>query len=278
MILLFSESGDARRSGKKVLLYLLSFVGAVLVLGGGAVGIWMLVTAEERPEGEPSPEADAMAREMMEAVDVEAWNELDAVAWRFGGRRSHVWDKDRGLALVSFDDVEVVMNVHDKSGVARRGGEVVEGAEADELIQTAWKHWVNDSFWLNPIAKLFDPGTERAIVEWEGQQALMVTYDSGGVTPGDAYVWVVDDDHRPTAWYMWVSIIPVGGVKATWEGWKKLPGGAEVATYHELSAVTLELEDVRAADDVAELTEGDDPFASLSDKAPASAPTSRPSE
>jgi hypothetical protein len=43
----------------------------------------------------------------------------------------------------------------------------------------------------------------------DNQEALMITYASGGSTPGDSYVWFVDQNYMPKAWRMWVSIIPV---------------------------------------------------------------------
>jgi hypothetical protein len=49
----------------------------------------------------------------------------------------------------------------------------------------------------------------------DNQEALMITYASGGSTPGDSYVWFVDQNYMPKAWRMWVSIIPV--VETTWE-------------------------------------------------------------
>jgi hypothetical protein len=47
----------------------------------------------------------------------------------------------------------------------------------------------------------------------DNQEALMITYASGGSTPGDSYVWFVDQNYMPKAWRMWVSIIPVGDWK-----------------------------------------------------------------
>jgi len=124
--------------------------------------------------------------------------------------------------------------------------------------------WINDSFWLNPVAKLFDPGTQRRLVALPGdEEGLLITYRSGGATPGDSYLWLVGADDLPHAWRMWVSILPLGGIKASWEDWLTLGTGARVATRHRLWGFTLELQEVAGACTLAELEPGPDPFAAL---------------
>ncbi|MFT7519663.1 MAG: hypothetical protein ACI9MC_001805, partial [Kiritimatiellia bacterium] len=128
----------------------------------------------------------------------------------------------------------------------------------------AWDAWCNDSFWLNPVVKAFDNGTSRGTVALEdGRTGLMVSYDSGGVTPGDSYLWILADDGTPESWKMWVSVLPVGGLQATWEGWQTLPTGARIATHHiGVFGVVTAIRDVRGAATLAEI-ESDDPFARL---------------
>jgi hypothetical protein len=61
---------------------------------------------------------------------------------------------------------------------------------------------------------------------------------------------------------MWVSIIPIGGLEASWEGWIQLSTGAWVSTVHEVGPMTLTLTDVKGAASVMELL-GEDPFLGL---------------
>jgi len=117
---------------------------------------------------------------------------------------------------------------------------------------------------LNAPAKVFDPGTSRSIVELkDGTQGLLLSYSSGGVTPGVAYLWLLDEQGLPQKWKMWVSIIQIGGVEATWDDWTTLSTGAKVATNHKLGPLNLTITELKAAQSWQELGLEQDPFAAL---------------
>ena len=94
---------------------------------------------------------------------------------------------------------------------------------------------------------MYDKGVERRLVKTEdGTKALLVTHTSGGVTPGDSYLWLLDEAYRPTAFKMWVSIIPIGGVKATWEEYKTIEG-VPFATLHQMGPLSLFIKNLEGA-------------------------------
>ena len=234
----------------------------LLALAGAAAAL-VLVVDEPLPAGKSGPQAEALARRLLEAVDYAAWQRTGAVRWTFAGR-GHLWDRESHLARVRWDDLEVMVDLDRRAGRAWRGGNPLSPAEAAEQVDTAWGYWVNDAFWLNPVVKLFDPGTVRQLVPQPGgEPGLLVTYTAGGDTPGDSYLWIPGPDGLPRAWKMWVSILPVGGIRTSWEGWTMLATGARVATRHRIFFLTLELADVAGAATLAELEPGPDPFTLL---------------
>ena len=216
---------------------------------------------ESRPSGEPGEGADALAREVQDAVGQAAWDDARYVAFDFAGRMRHRWDRERGLAYVTWGDLpaagpgenEVWLRLGDRSGVVHVAGQRVRGEEADELLAKAWGRHINDTFWLFPFRTFFDEGVTRSLVGDD----LLIEYASGGATPGDAYLWHLGNDGRPTGWEMWVSIIPIGGVDASWTDWEER-AGVHFATRHSLGPMTLELTDIA----VGELPTPD-PFAPL---------------
>ncbi len=244
-----------RRVGLGALLLLLALLGAALALN------------RSRPRGRAGPEADALARRLERAVDVEAWARTGAVTWRLPGRYGHLWDRRRGFSEVRWQDggveVQVLLDVHGRRGLAFEDGREVAGEGARARLTTAHQRWINDAFWLNPLAKLFDEGTRRELVTLDdGGHGLLVTYSAGGLTPGDAYLWLPGEGDLPRAWRLWVSIIPVGGVEFSWEGWVQLPTGARLSTRHA-GPLSFGLEDVRGAARLEDLTGGQDPFSPL---------------
>ena len=232
---------------------------ALLIAGGG----FFQYLDQPLPQGQMGPEAEALAQRLQEAAGVPAWAQTGAVRWTFAGHH-HLWDRQRSWARVRWDDFEVQLDVDRKVGLAWRQGALLPAAEAQKRIEQAWRLWINDSFWLNPVAKFFDPGTERRLVALPGgEEGLLISYHSGGATPGDSYLWLAGEDGLPRAWRMWVSIIPLGGLQASWEHWITLDTGARVATRHRLWRFTLELQEVAGARTLAELEPAPDPFAAL---------------
>ena len=209
-------------------------LAAILILGLLGLAALGYSLNEPRPEGEPGPEADALARSMEAAVDKEAWDRTGAVRWSFFERHHYVWDRDRNLVELRWGDSRALFRTGDRKGRAWHSGSEQTGGDATEALSAAYAYWINDSFWLNPVVKFFDPGVERSLVKLDdGRDALLISYSSGGVTPGDAYLWIPGDDGRPEAWRMWVQIIPIGGIETSWEGWTELATGAKVSTQHE---------------------------------------------
>ncbi|MFT6338366.1 MAG: hypothetical protein ACJA2S_005724 [Cyclobacteriaceae bacterium] len=247
----------------KVIKFIL--VPLVLILGVGFACFQYL--NESLPKGTIGSAADELANNMLLAVSNDKWVETGAVKWEFlAGSRTHkhIWDKKRHFAQVEFDQNIVQIDINGRRGVVLNNSQDLSELMKLELCEKAWKFWANDSFWLNPVSKIFDPGTSRGIVEQEsGTESLLITYATGGVTPGDSYLWILDENNRPTAWKMWVSIIPIGGLEFSWERWTKLATGALISTTHQ-GLVDISISNVRGESELNELTGSKDIFAQLS--------------
>ena len=232
-----------------------------------ALALFALVTlySETKPTGKAGPEADALARRMVDWTNPAGWANTGAVRWDFAGRFKHLWDRQRGYSKVVWGPYEVIFDLATQKGVARSDGVVVEPKRAAQLIETAYGRWINDSFWLNPFSSFFDTNVRREIVDLEdGGRGLLITYGAGGLTPGDSYLWTADESGRPRAWKMWVSIIPIGGLEVSWDDWLTLPTGAKISTVHH-GPIDLLMKDVAGAPTLEALLEGaPDPFAALS--------------
>ncbi len=245
---------------RKVLKWTGIIISGILLL----VVIAGIITNEARPEGEAGPAADALARKMLKAVNEEAWDTTTFVEWSFMGMHHYLWDKDREAVRVRWSDKEVLLHTKTVSGLAYENGRQLSGEQSKALVDKAWEFFCNDSFWLNAVVKAFDPGTTRSLVQLkDGRTGLMVHYESGGVTPGDSYLWVLSESGLPEKWKMWVSVLPIGGLSASWEGWTTLSTGAKVATIHRLGPFSLEMGDVRGSNTLSDLGVMEDPFADL---------------
>jgi len=237
---------------KKLGLGCLSLIGILLLTSIAAY----ISLNESQPESQAGPEAEALAQKMLTRVNKPAWDSLNYISWTFTGKNHYAWDKQADHAIIRLANTKVVMDLDEITGKAYVEGKEVKGEEADKLIQTAWSNWCNDSFWLAAPYKVKDPGTKRSIVTMDdGQKGLMITYDGGGVTPGDSYLWLLDESGLPYAYKMWVSIIPLGGVKAEWNDWQELPGGAMIAENHPLDirSFNITITNLKAGQQIADI-------------------------
>lgn len=216
---------------------------AILLLGIVVSG-W--IAHQPLPQGTSGPAADALARKMETALNKAAWDTTRYVRWSFRGVHNYVWDRQTDWVEVTWDDYRVLLHTTDRTGRVYENGQLITDSAAEPLLESAWSYFANDSFWLVAPYKAFDPGTTRELVtQPDGEESLLVSYTSGGVTPGDSYLWLLEPDGRPRAWQMWVGIIPIGGLEVAWSGWQTTTTGAVLASTHPAALFTLELTGIR---------------------------------
>jgi hypothetical protein len=245
----------------KLLLKILGGLFVLLIVVAAAVRLFV---HEAEPIGTPSPEADALTEKMFKAIDKPAWDSTAIISWNFGGRQKHLWDKTRHLSQIEWGENKVLLNIQNITGKAFVAGNEVTGETAQSLVKKAWDHFNNDSFWLNAPAKAMDGGTVRSIVKLnDGREGLKVQYTSGGTTPGDSYVWILDENGLPTSYKMWVGIIPIGGLEFGWSDYMTLYSGAKISQMHKSSAFDLQLTEVKAGKTFADVGLAGDPFVGI---------------
>ena len=202
---------------------------------------------EELPTGIQGEQADALAYKMLNALDHDAYNNTNYIEWTFKKRHHYEWKKNENICDVFWKDYKVRLNLkdHSQSQVYVHGFKMT-GETADEILEKGLNYFNNDSFWLVAPYKVFDEGTERRLVTLDNNdKALLITYKSGGSTPGDSYLWLLDHSGKPKAFKMWTSILPIDGLEASWSDWTTTKSGAQLPTFHKLLFLGLEMDVVK---------------------------------
>ena len=204
---------------------------------------------EDLPHGNMGPEADALAQTMLEALDYDAFKKATTIEWTFKKRHHYEWNKKANTCNVYWKDYKVTLDLKDNSkSKAFVHSFKVDGDLANDLIKKAIKYYNNDSFWLAAPYKVFDKGTQRKLVKLDNnKKALLITYTSGGSTPGDSYLWHLDEKGKPTSFQMWVDILPIGGLEATWNHWTTTDTGVNLPTFHKFLVFGIEITDIKTA-------------------------------
>lgn len=230
----------------------------ILKIGGGILVFFTLPTLllfgfvylkynTDLPTGTQGAEADQLATEMLQTLNEEAYLNTDYLEWTFKGSHHYKWFKSDNTCEVYWDKLTVLLDLENRENskvfVAEQA---YNGIEKQKYITKAEGYFNNDSFWLVAPYKVFDNGVERRLVKTENDKdALLVTYTSGGSTPGDSYLWHFDDTGKPKSYQMWVNILPINGLEATWENWITTESGAQLPTFHKLLFLGLEMGDVK---------------------------------
>lgn len=203
---------------------------------------------EDLPRGTKGTQAEQLATKMLNALGHEAYKNTNYLEWTFKKRHHFKWNKAKNTCEVYWKDYKVDLDLNSPSqSVVFQNAQKVEGKDAQELIEKALSYFNNDSFWVVAPYKVLDSGTERRVVNLDnGTEALMVTYNSGGTTPGDSYLWHLEDSGKPKSFQMWVDILPIGGLEASWSDWNTTETGVNLPTFHKFLVFGIEITDVVA--------------------------------
>jgi hypothetical protein len=238
-------------------------IGLLVLVALLAVGYFIL--DKPLPEGKEGPAAEALADKLLAAVNLPAWDTLGYVSFASArSGRAYVWDKTHNMVESKWKTHRCLVRPDAGTGLAYTDGKLLDGTAAQELVKEAIHWFWNDSFWLCGYFKVRDPGTTRKVVALEeGGEGLLVQYSSGGTTPGDAYLWKLDAQGRPTGWQMWTQVLPIGGLSFTWEGWQTLPGGAQIPTSKKGTVLSIDQENLKGGQSLAAIGLSADLFAEL---------------
>lgn len=202
---------------------------------------------EELPTGTQGKAADILATKMLNALNHEAYKATHYIEFTFKKRHHFKWNKSENTCEVYWKNIKVNLNLAnpDNSKVFINDLEYNQ-TDAPDYIQKAERYFNNDTFWLVAPYKVFDYGVERSIVSTDNKkEALLVTYNSGGSTPGDSYLWHLDDHGKPKSFQLWVDILPIDGLEASWTDWTTTETEAQLPTFHKLLFLGLEIEDIK---------------------------------
>lgn len=214
---------------------------------------------EDLPIGEETELADILATKMLNSLNHDAYKATDYIEFTFKKRHHFKWNKTENTCEVYWKNYKVNLDLKDSSKSEAFQSDIkIEGEESKELIAKALSYFNNDTFWVVAPYKVFDEGTKRSVVTLENnEKALLVNYTSGGSTPGDSYLWHLDENGKPKSFKMWTSILPIDGLEATWSDWTTTETGAMLPTFHKLMVLGLEIDGIKVQQNEIDLKDDD---------------------
>ena len=194
-----------------------------------------------------NPEADKFGEKILARIKHDAYKTTNAIEWSFGGRRHFKWNKKDHIVDVSWDTIRVNLFPAEREKSTVFFNDKKQEKADPKLVKRAWDIFNNDNFWLVAPHKIFDDGVIRNLIKVDGKDALQVTYTKGGTTPGDSYIWLVDDSYLPIKFLMTVPSMNMKQVPASWDEWFTTKSGTLLPKNHTFSSGrSLSMGDVKA--------------------------------
>jgi hypothetical protein len=211
------------------------------------LGYLFLKYDEELPHGIEGESAEVLAVNMLDALNYSAYQKTSYIEWTFRNKHHYKWEKAKNVCTVYWKEYKVILNFDDldNSRVYVHNFTVSNERRA-EILEAAISYFYNDSFWLVAPYKIYDTGAERRLVSLDnGGEALLVTHTLGGETPGDSYLWIMDESGKPVAFKMWASILPFKGLEVSWDDWITTESGAQLPASHKYLFFGLDMGNVK---------------------------------
>ena len=178
-------------------------------------------------------------------INYEHFSKTDYISWTFKKRHHFKWYKNKSLCDVYWKNIKVKLDLNNqKNSLVYINENLINTTESKTYIKKAIKLFNNDSFWLVAPFKIEDEGTVLKTAVIDNKKALMVTYTRGGTTPGDTYVWLFDEKGNPKSFKMWVNLIPIGGLEASWNEWILTDSKIKLPTVHKIGPLELEIDQI----------------------------------
>ena len=198
------------------------------------------------PKGVSGEITNTLLDKVYQATNMESWRkntEAVSFTWDAIGKHTYFWDKKRGLIEVSWDDLRVKFFKKNLQGIVYKENNLIQdNKKKKRIIYKAYKYFVNDSFWLNPIFHLDSPGLKTEYID---NNQLLVHFSEGGITPGDSYLFVLDENYLIDRMKMWVSVFPVKGISVDFENYIVTETGVKLALDHKTMFLNVSIKDLK---------------------------------
>jgi hypothetical protein len=164
--------------------------------------------------------ADSVAMTLYDSLGgPEAWASLPYLRFDFAGERDgqrtvrnkHLWNRMTGDYrlewLVGTDSNYVALfNVNTRDGQMYLNGQPVDTTAQANLLQRAYRSFVNDTYWALVPVKTFDEGVTRTYVPDSSNaqyDVIQLSFNNVGLTPGDRYwLYVNKETGQMDRWLM----------------------------------------------------------------------------